>query len=309
MKYLIPAAFVALTALPAQAFDRMLRSDCQVTVQKIDELFHDLSGGMNDNQLGKLLQSIRVTPQGWCQMRGGDQGLEDAEFDSFEWRAEGITRWTRDGIPPLALELRVTGLDPDDMQAVENTNRPPVSVHAVIRQLPETGQLIVERAVMENEAGDSLAVSGVFERVFLSSPSMMQTSVGSVTFKAALMTMTLDGTHENPFGFNVEVEMRGVPEAQRQAAFDAISSMPDGLMDDASRAELTAFSGDLPKPVGTLEVSVNSERGLGLMQIGMSAYRSFESSFDENAQGNQFDILFDGLTVEANWSPAAQVAD
>jgi len=169
----------------------------------------------------------------------------------------------------------------------------------------------LERAVMQNGAGDVLSVSGVFERVFLSSPSMMQVSMGSATFKAGLMSLTLEGTHENPFGFNGSFEMDGDPQAQFDAVFEAISSLPEGVIDDASRAELTAFATDLPKPIGTLEVSVASERGLGLMQVGVAAAFSTEAIIngEDGAIAQQMEILFDGLTLSADWSPDAQNAD
>ena len=80
-------------------------------------------------------------------------------------------------------------------------------------------------------------------------------------------------------------------------------------MDNASRAELTAFSGDLPKPIGTLEISVASEGGLGLMQVGMWAYNSFEAVVDDTADGSELEILLHGITIEADWSPDVQIAD
>ena len=304
MKYLIPAVLVALTAVPASAFERMMRSDCQVAFEDLADIMQP-----DDPDTAAMSSGIRVTPQGWCEMRGGTTGLENAEFDTLEWRAEGITRWTRDGIPPLALEVRMTGLDPDEMQGGVNTGRPNVDVEVLLRQLPDAGMIVIERAMMVNDAGDSVTVTGVFERVFLSSPSMMQVSLGSAAFKAGLVSMTLDGTYENPFGFGVDVEMQGVPQAQRDAAFEIVSKLPNGVVDDASRAELTAFSGDLPKPVGTLEVSVASARGLGLMQVGMWAYNSFEAVDVGEADGNELEILLDGITVEADWAPDAQVAD
>ncbi|SMX37472.1 hypothetical protein [Octadecabacter ascidiaceicola] len=304
MKYFIPTALVAMMAMPADAFERMMRSDCQVGFEKLAELMQP-----DDTSTAAMSNGIRVTPQGWCEMRGGTAGLEDAEFGTLEWRAEGVTRWTRDGIPPLALEVRITGLDPDEMQGGMNTGRPNVDVEVLLRQLPDAGMIVIERAVMENNAGDSMTVSGVFERVFLSSPSMMQVSMGSAAFKAGLISLTLEGTHENPFGFGVDVEMRGVPQAQRDAAFDLISKLPDGVVDDASRAELTAFAGDLPKPVGTLEVSVSSAQGLGLMQVGMWMYNSLEAVISDDVDGSELEILLHGISVEADWAPDAQVAD
>lgn len=305
IKSAVLAACLLAIAQPAAAFDRMLYSDCQAAFEQLDSLFNADASDTALTRRAQILQSTRVTPDGWCQMRGGDQGLENAEFDELEWRAEGITRWTRDNIPPLAVELRITGLDPDEMQGGIQTSRPPLTAYVLLRQLPDAGQVIVERAVMDNDAGDSLAVSGVFERVFLSSPSMAQVSLGSATFKAGLFSMALGGEHENPFGFDIDAELRGSPQAQRDAAFDLVSQLPDGVVDAASRAELTAFAGDLPKPVGTLEVSVMSERGFGIMQ----AVGAGMQSVLDGPNAAELEILLDGLSVDVDWTPAAQVAD
>lgn len=305
MKYLIAPLLALGLANPAIAWDRMLRSDCQLAFERLANMIAPDEGTKTDIMTG----STRVTPDGWCQMKGGDPGFATAEFETFEWRADEVSRWTRDGIPPLALQMRIRGLDPAEMQGGGGADRPELAVDMTLRQLPDAGQIIVENAMIFNDAGDSLLVSGVFERVFLSSPSMMQVSIGSATFKAGLMSMTLDGTHENPFGFSANVEVQGVPQAQRDAAFDMISRMPDGVIDDASRAELTAYAGDLPRPVGTLEVSVASERGLGMMQVGMSMYLAMDSIIEGEAKNSELDILLDGVTVTADWSPAAEMAD
>ncbi|MBU2992776.1 hypothetical protein Q4555_03780 [Octadecabacter sp. 1_MG-2023] len=309
MRHLVPAALIGLTAVPAAAFDRMSRSDCQDGVQRAVDLM-PFENETKNAAILDAIRTIRTTPQGWCEFTVTD-AMDNLNFRSIEWRMDESIRWTNGGIPPLALEVRVFDVRPDDIQGSDETPRPPVDLEVTLRQIPEAGMIVVERAVMENDAGDSLAVSGVFERVFLSSSSMMQVSMGSAAFKAGLMTLTLDGTHENPFGFGVSVEMRGDPQAQFDAAFETISSLPDGVIDDASRAELTAFASDLPKPVGTLEVSVDSVAGLGLMQVVMSMATMATDIMDENgsASGNQMEILFHGLTVSADWSPDAQNAD
>jgi hypothetical protein len=304
MKQLFPALLMVLAALPVAAQERMTRTSCQETYQRAADLVSP-----NDANVGLQVQLLRVTPDGWCQFRGGDPGFDDVPFSTFEWRMENSARWTRDGIPPLAIDVRIDDFDPEDARSSRPFGAPPLDVAATLRQDPDEGIVILERVVISNDFGDILIVSGVFERVFLSSPSMMQVSMGSATFKAGLVSMTLDGTHENPFGFHGNIEVSGTPRTQSEAAFDGISSLPDGLMDDASRAELMAYAADLPGPVGTLEVSVASERGLGLMQIGSAVYSGFTSVVDGGAISNEMEIMFDGLSVTANWSPTAQMAD
>ena len=77
----------------------------------------------------------------------------------------------------------------------------------------------------------------------------------------------------------------------------------------ASRAEITGFAGDLPKPVGILEVAVVSERGLGLMQIGSSFFASAWKNNEDDEMRNEWEILLDGLLINADWSPAGKVAE
>ncbi len=292
-------------AQPVSAWERMLRSDCQVAFERLALLF-----GEPEERVLQMVQATRVTPDGWCQMKGGEPGLEEAQFDTLEWRAEEVTRWTRDGIPPVALALRMEGLDPDEMEGNGlATRRPPLSVDVVLRQIPEAGQVIVERAVMENAAGDALSFTGVFERLFLSSPSMTQVSVGSAALRAGLARMTLTGEVVDPFALDFDVAVSGEPDAVMSGVFGTISRLPAGVMDASSRAELTAFSGDLPDPVGTLEVSFASERGLGLMQLGVAAAMSLEAGMDPEAERRQAEILFDGVRLGVDWTPGAQVAD
>jgi len=298
-----------LVAQPAAAFERMSRADCRDTLTGLFDMVGVSRSGSDGEQREQMVNSTRVTPQGWCQMRRSDPGFGDADFETFEWRAEGISRWTRDGIPPLALEILITGLDPDNAEGVEPTNRPDADLSIVMRQLPDAGQIIIERAALDNGAGDMVSFGAVFERVFLSSESMMQMSMGSAVFVAGQITMTLEGTHENPFGFYGDIEIDGAPQTQSEAAFNIVSSLPDGVIDDASRAELSAYAGDLPKPVGTLELQAGSERGLGLMQIGASLARSVLAFTEGEDMGGNLELMLSGLTISADWTPKDPIAD
>lgn len=300
------AAVLMIAGSPVAAYDTMTRTLCQDSWAVFAEYLDVV-----DAEFGGQTRSITATPQGWCRIKGQSAGFEDAQFSSFDWRSDDTARWTEQKIPPLGLQIRITGLDPDDMDGETSDTRRELTFEATLRQEPAAGQIILERAVLANDMGDELAVSAVIERVFLSSTSMMQVSIGSAAFKAGLVTMTLEGRQDNPFGFPIDAELRGNPQARQQAAFDLISRLPEGVIDDATRAELTAYAGDLPSPAGTLEVSAASARGLGLMQLGASVAMSFASIMDEGAERDrdQLEILLDGVKIRADWTPAAQVAD
>lgn len=300
MKLIFPVLVLSFLTSPALGQDAMTRTSCQDSYKRIVDMI-----SLDDPVIGLQIQSTRTSSDGWCQFRRTDPGFGDMPFDTIEWAFEDTTRWTRDGIPPLAIHLRIQGFVPQDAEP----NTPDLDIKATVRQIPEAGQVILERAIMSNDQGDVLTVSGVFERLFLSSTSMMQVSLGSATFKAGLMSMTLTGEVENPFGFNAEVTVNGTSQSQGQAAFDAINRLPDTLIDDASRAELMAYAADLPKPVGTIELAASSERGLGLVQFGAAAYSGFVSIMDDREMSREMEIMFDGLSITANWTPAAQMAD
>jgi hypothetical protein len=290
-----------LTATQAGAFGRMTQADCAASWEAFNLLMNE--GDQSDHRLDV---SVRVTPQGWCAVRGGDPAFRRSRFDEMLWRAEDMARFINDGIPPLALEFAITGIDPDAMEGGDiNTSRPPLTFSATLRQIPEAGQVIVERAELASDAGDVIAGSMVFERLFLSSPSMMQVSMGSVAFKAGLFEMTLTGAHENPFGFGGDLAMRGNPDVQRRAAFDLISQLPQGFVDDESRAELTGFAGELPNPRGTFAISLNSETGFGLMQVGVFAAMEWVDSVENGG----LEVLLDGMTLGADWSPSTGQAN
>lgn len=300
MKRGVLSAGLIVLATQAAAFDRMTLADCQDSLSQLETVFGAETG---------LVRAVNATFDGWCRFDGSDALFQDDAFDVLDWRLQGTDVWAREGIPPLAIEVRATGLSPDVMEGGGTSARPDLVAQILLRQHPDAGQLILERAVLENAAGDVLSVSGVFERVFLSSTAMMQVSMGSAAFKAGLMSMTLTGVHEDPFAFGIDIDVRGEGTAMGRGAFEVISRLPEGVMDAASRAELTAYASDLPSPVGTLEVIASSERGLGLMQLGTAMYQSFVARPDLSDPSSGLDVMLDGVTIRADWSPATPVAD
>lgn len=310
MRLLAAASIVTVAAWPAAAEERMTRTKCQQAFQRLANMVDS-----SDPNIPLQTQFVRVTDDAWCQFRTSDPGFEDVPFEEIDWRLEDSARWIDQGIPPLAVQVRIRGIDPQELQEGGPVGRPKLDLEATLRQEPDAGLVIVERIDISNAEGDRIALSGVFERVFLSSPSMMQVSLGSATFKAGLATMTLVGTYENPFGLNASVQVTGSDEAQSEAIFKGLTAMPEGVIDSSSRAELMAYAADLPRPIGTLEVQMASERGLGMMQIGAAMYSTFVSIMEDDDDASariarEMEIMFDGMRITADWTPADKsVAD
>lgn len=296
------AAFFAGLPVPAIAWDDMSLSECRMS---LSQLFEYLPA--DDIDWNVIDAALSVSADRWCSIAGDAVTPEPGEFGVVEWRMEDAARWTEDGIAPIALGFRMTDVLPDDRADLTFAPEDRLTIEIDLRQDQDAGVVTIERAAMANGRGDVVSVSGVFGRVFLTSPAMMQMSAGSAVFQAGFLSMTLTGEMENPFGFPVEGELRGSDEAQRQAAFDLLSRLPMGVLDASSRAELTAFAGDLPEPVGTLEASIFAERGLGLMQVGAAA--AMQLTQDEAERRQQMAVLLDGVTIRADWTPTAQVAD
>jgi len=279
-----------VSGAPASAFERMTNASCASAINAIapPEIWQE------------DLPAISLTSDGWCRMSGRSGGRSDAGYDTLDWRAEQGS-----GDIPLALELRVAGMDPDEMQGGPATTRPMLQLTGTLRQVPEAGQLLVERMELRNDAGDRIAGSLVFERVMLSSRSAAQMSLGSGVLKGALFEVEFGGLHENPFGLGLKAELRGSSNALSEAVFSVLSALPEGVMSDASRAELTAFAGDLPRPEGRLEMSLAAERGLGVMQVAAGMNRLAFGLEDTDG----LEVLLDGIRIGADWTPAETIAD
>jgi len=303
MKFALPlAAFLVAAAVPAHAWDRMQRSECQQSLHRVANMIPSSDPAV-ERAFERAIANLIVTPQGICQFDARNiPGME--MMDGIAWRAEGIKGWIDNGIPPIALDVRVLGLNPSGSRS----GRPPLRVEATLRQEPDASLLILERLEAFNGAGDRFVISGVMERVILSSTSMMQVSMGAATFKTGLMSMTLGGDVENPFSLDFDVQVKGNSESGRDGALGVISLLPDSFIDEESRAQLREFADDLPRPIGTLEVSVASDRGLGMLQMGAGMFSAMESD-DEGGMTEMVDTLFDGLTAQATWSPSLRGTD
>ena len=96
---------------PTFAQDQMNRTSCQEAYQRAADLISP-----NDATVGLQIQMVRITADGWCQFRAADPGVGELPFTSIDWRLQGSTGWTRDGIPPLAVQIRIEDFDEGNAQ-------------------------------------------------------------------------------------------------------------------------------------------------------------------------------------------------
>jgi hypothetical protein len=296
---MIRAALAGLVGLvlafPAQAYERMQRSDCRDALSAgaaaigLDQA--DIYAADNARHV--------VTADGWCRLFGDDPMFSGAPFATLDWRAEGISRLTVEGRPPEALEIRIEDwrTEPGD-PLTRGANRRPAPVDATLslRHVQDSRQLILESLRIGSDAGDELFLTAVFERVDFSSAAMAQVSLGSVALGRLNARATLNGWVENRVLPSLEIE--GDPQAVRRMVRDGIDLLPGHLFDTASQANLDAFLDALPAPRGTLELGLRSDSGM--MFSGVGALFLFGRALDT---ADPATALLDGVHVDVIWTP------
>ncbi len=292
---------LALLAGPAAAFEPMTADQCRAGWLALVGL---MPAGAADRAAAGAV-GLRATDDGWCRISGADPALRGANFATADWQVEGLDAVLNAGALPMALRLRFDDLRPDAAGPPSRTDfvpMPPVDVTATLRRVPETRQLLVEQVRITSPAGDDLRATAVIDRVDLGSLGMAQMSLGSMALRQVNVKVRLNGWVESQIVPGLDVEIRGDPEAIRQAARDAIAGLPPGLFTAGALRNLDAFADHLPAPRGDLEISARTETGLGLLPFVMFGVRragpgGAEPGADETA------ALLGGLSVDAIWTP------
>ena len=287
MKRLVTALFLAAAGAPAAA--QTPASCAEEWRAMIDAIGLD---GLVGSEMRNLTPS--VTADGLCRLRSSQPGLDAADFETFDWRLEGRELLIDEAIAPVAAEIRFNGLmiddDPDRI----------VDVAAAMRQVPESRLVLLEQLKVTAEEGDSLLVTGVVERVDLSTRAMTQVSSGS----AALTELTVQARLGDWFAANVAPEiaisMPATEAARAEMANSFANLMPDDVWEPGAREALVAFLSDLPNARGALEFSFRSEAGFGLTKVGRFLFLGEISLFGGSTELN---ILFDGARLGLGWRP------
>lgn len=287
MRPLLAALSLALAA-PAAA--QTSRSDCAEEWRAVIDALD--AGRLAGSEMRNARPS--VTQDGFCRLRSTQPGLENAEFDTFDWRIEGRALLIEEGVPPMAAEIRFNGLRLD-----EDPGRI-LDVAVAMRQVPESRLVLLEQFKVTAAEGDSLLVTGVVERVDLSSRAMTQVSGGS----AALTDLTVQARLGDWFAANVApdiaISMPDDPAARGRMANGFADLMPDDVWEPGAREALVSLLSDLPGARGALEFSYRSEAGLGLGKAGSFL---FFGEIPRLGGGMDLELLFDDARLGLDWSP------
>lgn len=287
MKHSLSALCIALAA-PATA--QVPEADCAEEWRAMIEALGvgDLSGSEMRN-LGPS-----VTGDGFCRLRSTQPGLQDADFDTFDWALEGRERLIDEGVAPMAAQVRFGGL------RIEGDPERAVDVDIALRQVPDSRLVLLEQLKVTAGQGDSPLVTAVVERVDLSSRSMTQVSSGS----AALTDLTVQARLGDWFAANVAPEIAiSMPETEMdrsEMANGLVELMPDDVWAPGTREAVVDFLSDLPEARGALEFSFRSEAGVGLSKVGRYLLFGEVAAFGRSVD---LQILFDDARLDLDWRP------
>ena len=283
MRLALLLAFLGTQAVAAP----MTRSDCVNSWQKLMDLGAEFqsSFGIEDDESIPAGRSIepQVTSDGWCRLKGGTVGLENAAFATFDWQADGIAAFIEDGTPTETLALRIDGVK-------DETGAPTYDILLRTRLLRDNGLLLVEEFDFADADGDFISLSAVFDGAWFGSLASAQSSFGGLTLQQMAARVEVAPGRINLID-------GGVAELE-----NVIALLLDGLtaaqLPDPSRAALKALREDLPGARGTLNLRAVSERGLGWMQIAAA-----ETFHTDATEAERLGFALSGVTLGVDWDP------
>lgn len=226
--------------------------------------------------------ALRNAPQrpvddGWCRVSGADLAA-GPELDQLEWRAEPPYFSEDPDALPQRLAVRVTGTQPGQWSA------DPYRLSAELTHVPSEGFLIIDRFDARLGNAETIKGSAVLGGAFFSTPRAAQ--------------MSLPGLHLDQLALTAAFSPDGPDWWPEEAGRDDIVTFVNGLsfaqMDRGSKASALDFARDMPDPRGALDVRLQSDRGLGWMQI------IFALTQDE---ADLPGFLLDGAQLRVNWTP------
>jgi len=278
------ALLVAMTATPAAAAPRMSQADCTQAWRKLISIsvgaMPDFIGDAQSTGVQQLKDDVKssVTGTGWCRLDMDQAALPDAEFDSFEWRADGIAGFIGADALPTRFEARIDGLQ------IERGISSDYNLAFALQRVPDQGILLIESIKLTTPEDREVVATGTIGGAFFNSIGNMQLSLG--------------GLHLTALSLNAEVTPQLItdilPELRDLDMADTISELSFAQLDRSSRTAWLDFGGDMPTPQGELQVDFRSERGLGIGQFGMSQTL-------EGAEAVAFALS--GVQVTVDWKP------
>jgi hypothetical protein len=252
------------------------------------------------------VQDINLVPAGDYQphwfadivmFRGtGVEGLFDLSVapELLEVRIDGARLVAQTGDPRLDYAYRIQSLDGKVDAALT------VAWDRVTRVVT-LSQLVLDFANVSR-----IAVTGKVANVDLSSLGLAQASLTGFAVTEADVVVTTHGLFETmllmplaPLVLPETDDVDAAVVALKEQTLAAIAALPAASFPDTTKDALARLIGDLPRPDGTLSVSLRSEAGFGPARLARFALVGVPTTMAEVAP------VFDGVSIMAIWDGRA----
>lgn len=280
------ATLLAVLAEPVAADMRVTRSECTGSWSRlVDLVFAPLSQlmVMDTDRLDEERKAfdavgVGLTPDGWCFVEPGPFGaLVDTDFEEVRWRADGLDAFANGTGLPSGLQLRLTGGDAGPSDAISY-------IALTLGHLPDEGLLIVEQLDLGHPNDTPIAVTAVLGGAYFDDIGSAMMAVGGLSLQKFAATV------ETTPALIAEL----APDLTASLLESTVAGLSFGQLDRADRRAVLDFAGALPDATGLLSVELTSERGLGMIQIGMAGTK-------DGAEAVRFALS--GATVGVDWTP------
>lgn len=263
-----------------------------------------------------LSGEVAASPDGWCEARDvrlgetGGAGVAGAA-EQLRWRGEGLDALAAGTGLPTAVEVEVEGLRTVPMSGdaafdwllAAQGARGGVDGRLSAAWDARTGEARLATLDLDFPGRSAVRASATVTGLDLTSLAAAQVSLGGAGLTALSAEVVTDGLFETylllPIG-GWALEGSDDPEKTARGLkallLADIARLPPAIFPDPTRAEAAAFVATLPNPLGTLDLRLAAEPGLGPSRF---------ARFALTGQPTLAELwpALDGVTVEVAWEP------
>ncbi|WP_317055177.1 hypothetical protein [Roseovarius rhodophyticola] len=241
-----------------------------------------------------------VTETGWCRIDRSFADLRENDFASVEYRATGIEAAVKNRGVPLTFEADfqgislVQGLKMDLGPGNENAMG---ALKIKAQRDPASFDFLIEKLLFDAEDLGSISLTASGGGIDLKSLERMQLTLGGMRLTS--LVLDLDTTRDLSRALRPVIE----EVASLRDWVQVLNRLPAEMFTAGSRDALMRFARAMPAAKGTLTLRMQSETGLGLVQIIGATMTLEESGGRISDIAAAVEQLVTGSTIDATWTP------
>lgn len=235
---------------------------------------------------------LRANAPLWAVMMG-----EPASGDSFDAavKIEGLRFFAKTGMANFDYLFQ--------LQSVSNRT----SVDLALNWDASAKELRLTQLEMDFPGDNALSATARIGNVDLASNGAAQMAVTGFAVQEATLNITSNGLFESvllmPLGMMLlpqEGDMIAAAEALRAQGLAGVAALPDAAFSADTKAALSQLIDQMPNPAGTLALEFQANGGFGPARLTFYALFGMPSTMAQAAP------LFEGITLDATWTPQGQ---